>query len=47
MASVRLSNPMTALGATGGFDVSESGAVVAAVKREALAASVALGYVAG
>ncbi|MCU6615628.1 IclR family transcriptional regulator [Achromobacter mucicolens] len=38
---------LTALGATGGFDVSESGAVVAAVKREALAASVALGYVAG
>jgi len=38
---------LTALGATGGFDVSEGGAVVAAVKREALAASVALGYVAG
>ncbi|CAB3862366.1 IclR family transcriptional regulator [Achromobacter animicus] len=38
---------LTALGATGGFDVSAGGAVVAAVKREALAASVALGYVAG
>lgn len=38
---------LTALGATGGFDVSENGAVVAAVKKEALAASAALGYVAG
>ena len=38
---------LTALGATGGFDVSGDGKVVAAVKREALAASVALGYVAG
>lgn len=38
---------LTALGATGGFDVSADGAVVEAVKREALAASVALGYVAG
>jgi len=37
---------LTALGATGGFEVSADGAVVAAVKKEALAASVALGYVA-
>ncbi|KNY10048.1 MAG: IclR family transcriptional regulator [Achromobacter sp.] len=35
---------LTALGATGGFDVSPNGKVVEAVKREAAAASAALGY---
>jgi DNA-binding IclR family transcriptional regulator len=36
---------LTALGATGGFDVSADGKIVAAVKKEAAAASAALGYV--
>jgi DNA-binding IclR family transcriptional regulator len=36
---------LTALGATGGFDVSANGKIVAAVKKEAAAASAALGYV--
>jgi DNA-binding IclR family transcriptional regulator len=38
---------LTALGATGGFDSSAEGANAAAVRREALAASVLLGYTPG
>ncbi|WP_345814501.1 helix-turn-helix domain-containing protein [Paraburkholderia sp. PREW-6R] len=42
----RLCGTLTALGATGGFDSSFDGAIAAAVRREAQAISVRLGYVA-
>ncbi|CAE6934798.1 DNA-binding transcriptional repressor YiaJ [Paraburkholderia domus] len=42
----RLCGTLTALGATGGFDSSINGPIAAAVRREAQAISVRLGYVA-